>query len=148
MKDNYLGKEISELYRLGNSYITKGFLKHSIAIGQHFFLAKLYREQGITQDELTDKVLVDKATTARAIKKLEDNGYVIRVKNDNDKRVNNIFLTDKALEFEEEFWSILNDWNDKITQNLNKEEKETLFYLLGKVSESAYKYGKGGKCNE
>ena len=67
-------------------FILEEFKRFGIGAGQYLFLLNLYKHDGITQEELTQKVKLDKATTARAIKKLEDQGYVKRVKKENDRR--------------------------------------------------------------
>ena len=103
----HIGKYIGELHRASGIYFSKKFSKFGIGAGQYVFLLNLYKNSGITQEELTEKVKLDKATTARAIKKLEDEGYVSRVKKESDKRAYKLELTEKAENIKEEVYSIM-----------------------------------------
>lgn len=52
----------------------------------------LLQNDGITQDELIKIVSVDKAVTARTLKSLEENGFVLRVQDEKDRRQKRIYL--------------------------------------------------------
>lgn len=85
MEDNtggykYIEKHIGIIHRAACMYYSKELSKFGIGSGQYLFLLNLYRNEGITQEELTEQVKLDKATTARAIKKSEIEGYVKRIK--------------------------------------------------------------------
>jgi DNA-binding MarR family transcriptional regulator len=53
-----------------------------------------------SQDEVASILKVDKGTAARAIAKLETEGYVERKVFTTDKRIEKLYLTDKAHTFE------------------------------------------------
>lgn len=133
----HIGKYIGELHRASGIYFSKKFNKFGIGSGQYIFLLNLYRNSGITQEELTDIVKLDKATTARAIKKLEEEGYVSRVKKENDKRAYRLELTEKAENIKEEVYSIMNQWESKVRSCLTQEETEELINLLSKLRNSS-----------
>lgn len=104
MNDNKcenIGKYISQLHRKGNVFINRELSKYDLSVGQFMFLLDLYMKDGKNQEEISDNLKIDKGTTARAIKKLEEQGFVIRIKNENDKRSNKIYLTDKAKDIKE-----------------------------------------------
>lgn len=129
-----IGRYVSELYRIQSSYLAKKFEKLDIGSGQYLFLLHLYKHKGITQEKLTEVLNVDKATTTRAIKKLEQVGYVEKIKREDDKRAYNLRLTNKALNIEEDFFQILDTWNEKVHKVLSSEENEVLLKLLKKVT--------------
>lgn len=131
-----IGKYISQLHRKGNVFINRELSKFNLSVGQFMFLLDLYMKDGKNQEEISDNLKIDKGTTARAIKKLEEQGFVIRIKNENDKRSNKIYLTDKAKEIKENVFDILDDWNHKISMILTKEEEETMKNILKKVCEN------------
>lgn len=133
-KEEQIGREISELYRIGSSFLSKRFSKYGIGSGQYLFLAKLYRMEGISQEKLSVILRMDKATTARGIAKLEEEGYIIRKKNQDDRRVNEIYLTQKAKDIKEEFFNILGEWNNELLLPLTKDEREQVMYLLSKIT--------------
>lgn len=139
MNDNKcenIGKYISQLHRKGNVFINRELSKYDLSVGQFMFLLDLYMKDGKNQEEISDNLKIDKGTTARAIKKLEEQGFVIRIKNENDKRSNKIYLTDKAKDIKENVFDILDNWNQKISMILTKEEEETMKNILKKVCEN------------
>ena len=97
------------------------------------FLLELYINDGKNQEEIAETLKIDKGTTARALKKLEEQGFVKRIKDENDKRSNKIYLNDKAKDVREGVLDVLNDWNKEITNILTEEEEEMLKSLLEKV---------------
>ena len=128
-----IGKYISQLYRKGSSFIAKKLSEEGIGSGQLMFLLELYRQDGITQDNLTERVNIDKGTTARALKKLEDESLIVRIKNEKDKRVNNIYLTEKGKEAKLRIYKVFDEWEAVLSQNLNIDEKKTILNLLKKI---------------
>lgn len=133
-----LGKYISILYRQGNAFLTKKYSKYNIGSGQYMFLIQLYGKDGLSQEELSSRLNIDKGTTARAIKKLEDEGYIIREIDEDDKRAYKIFLTEKAKEIREGFFKILGDWNNILTSGLTAEEVEIVLKLMKKVANNNF----------
>ncbi|AYE34407.1 MarR family winged helix-turn-helix transcriptional regulator [Clostridium septicum] len=133
-KNEAIGKYISEIYRNSCRFFSKEFLKLNLGVGQYIFLIQLYKRDGINQEELSELLKIDKANTARAIKRLEEEGYVIRIRCKEDKRAYNVFLTDKALDIKEEFFGILQSWENNITQPLTEEEIIIVKKILKKIT--------------
>ena len=131
-----IGKHIGEIHRSSCIYFGKKFKKLGIGSGQYLFLLNLYKHDGMTQEELTQKVKLDKATTARAVKKLEDEGYVKRVKKENDKRAYSLQITEKGEQIKEDVYLVMNEWENEVRKCLSKEESEQLAKLLNKLSKS------------
>ena len=129
-----VGKYISIIHRTGSSFLSKEFSKFNIGSGQYMYLIHLYKNDGLSQEELTEILNIDKGTTAKSIKKLETEGFVMRVKDKNDKRINRVYLTPKALEMKDEFLSSINAWENTLTSNLSYAEKEQALTLLKKIT--------------
>lgn len=128
-----IGKYISQIYRKGRIFISKGLEEHNIGQGQFMYLLELYIEDGRNQEELAEVLKIDKGTTARAIKKLEENGFVRREKDENDKRSNRVYLTEEGKGVKNDIFFILNQWDEKMSEQLNKEERELMIKLLKRV---------------
>lgn len=131
--DEPVGKYISQIYRKGRAFISKNLADYGMGSGQIMFLLQLYKQDGISQEELSEKLSIDKGTTARSIKKLEEEGFLIRVKDENDKRAYKIYLTDKSKENRDNVYNVLKDWESVIAQNITEEERSTLVDILKKV---------------
>lgn len=129
-----IGRYISHLHRVGANFLTKEYEKYDIGFGQYQFLIQLYLEDGMSHEGLTEKISVDKATTTRAIKKLEESGYVKLVLNEKDKRKYYIYLTEKAIEKRDEILEISMKWNEQLVGSLEQGELDQLFVLLRKIA--------------
>ena len=132
-----IGKWISIIYRYAQCYMTRELEPYNIGSGQFIFLGTLYREDGVHQETLAKKINIDKGTTARAIKKLEKEGYVVRKEDPEDRRAYKVFLTEKALEVKPEIFKILMNWTDILSKDLTRDEKEKVIELLQRMSKNA-----------
>ena len=68
-------------------------MRHGLSIPQFDILATLGFEQGITQQELAERLLVTKGNICGMIDRMEANGWVERKPDPLDRRVNRLFLT-------------------------------------------------------
>lgn len=135
-----LGKWISLLYRYSQIYIFRELEPYNIGQGQALFLLALYKNDGLSQEELARSIKIDKGTTARAIDKLEKAGYVYRKQNENDMRVNQILLTQKAKDFKPVLFSILDRWTAILSEGMTKRELEETFRVLNRMTENAIEH--------
>ncbi|WP_031517853.1 MarR family winged helix-turn-helix transcriptional regulator [Desulfofalx alkaliphila] len=135
-----LGKWISLLYRYGQIYVARELKQYKIGTGQFLFLVVLYKKDGLPQDQLARCLNIDKGTTARAISKLEEAGYVSRKQNQKDLRSNLVFLTQKAKDFQPRAYSIINRWSEVITHGMSPQEVDYALALLEKMAENATVY--------
>lgn len=87
-------KYVSAIYRHLQIVISDELAEFRIGSGQFIFLLEIAEMQGITQKALSEMLLVDKTTTAKAINKLEAEGYVRRVPSPEDQRCNQLYLTE------------------------------------------------------
>ena len=131
--NRHIGKYISLLHRKGSIFINRELSNYGIGSGQFMFLLELYIKDGRNQEELSERLKIDKGTTARALKKLEEQGFITRLKDECDKRSNKIYLTQKAKDVQENVYDILDEWNKKLRESLSKEEEDIVEKLLMKV---------------
>lgn len=130
---NSLGRLISILYRKGNIYKNMILDDFNITASEQPFLSSLFNEDGVSQEYLSSKLLLDKASTTRSLQSLIDKGYIKKKRDDNDKRINRIFLTEKSKSIEKEIKARLENWNDILTSDLNESEKEMAYLILNKM---------------
>lgn len=79
---------------------------------------------------------MNKATTARAISKLTQKGYVIRKRDEADNRAYKIYLTKKGREIEPKLESTSQRLTEVLTTGLTENEKVTVIRLLEKMSQN------------
>jgi DNA-binding MarR family transcriptional regulator len=121
-------------------YLNQEMPKLKIGTGQYIFLAELFDEDGRSQDDLTRSTYLNKANTARALKKLEELGYIRRVSDSNDQRVKHAYLEPAAREIEEEFWKIILKWSGILSRDLSKKRQQQLLTDLEKMADNAFAY--------
>ncbi|MGL5189857.1 MAG: MarR family winged helix-turn-helix transcriptional regulator, partial [Cetobacterium sp.] len=131
-----IGRYFSQMYRKGRIFYSQELKKFGLGSGQSIFLFQLYKKDGVSQDELANTLYIDKGTTARSLKTLEEVGFIKREVSDSDKRVNIVRLTEKGLKLEPEITAVLKEWDRILAHSLSEEEQKTLLTLLKKISDS------------
>jgi len=137
LESNAVGYLIAHIFRCSRRYKSKELDQYGLGRGTFQHLMALYRRDGVSQSELSDRVITDKANTTRSINKLIELGYVSKDRDSNDQRAVTIHLTDKALEIKPQIRSVLMKWTLILTKGLSKEEKETVRRLLKKMAINA-----------
>jgi DNA-binding MarR family transcriptional regulator len=97
------------------------------------YLMRIVENEGISQVDLVNKVRVDKTTLSRALKKLENNGFIIKAPNPANKKFNQLYPTDKAKDIYRTLYSLEQDYIARALEKLNSAEKITLGKLLTKI---------------
>ncbi|MBP6062830.1 MAG: MarR family transcriptional regulator [Fusobacteriaceae bacterium] len=130
-----IGRYIGKISRRAHLFLTKELSEHNcdIAPGQLMFLMLLYSTDGVRQDEFSQTFNIDKGNTTKSIKKLEEQGFIFRVRNSEDKRAYNVYLSEKAIELKPVIFSILQKLDDLLGKNLTDKEYEQLISLLKKI---------------
>ena len=140
MQKDRFGKHISLIYRYSQIFFNSELKKYNLGSGQYIFLVNLFKNNGINQEQLSDIVKIDKATTARAVAKLVNENYVIRRISENDKRAYNLYTTDKAESIKTNLFGLLDSWNRIMLDDLDSEERKTLLQLIGKVGSNIIRH--------
>ncbi len=135
--ESTIGRWISIIHRNRQNYLTKRLEAYRIGSGQHIFLMVLSCHDGISQEQLSEHIRLDKATTAKAIKRLENEGYVRREVDPRDKRAYKVFLTDKGVEVIPVIQEAIRDWEQMVTHNISADEVEILMDILAKMARNA-----------
>lgn len=124
---------MSILHRQSQIYINYSLKKFNISSAEYSFLMYLYRNNGATQDELSSYLYIDKAATARAIKSLEEKGYVIKSKDNLDKRYNRVYLTNKAIAYKDKIKEAVWGWNKLLTKDIDPQDLDLIVSSLEKM---------------
>lgn len=132
-----IGKWISIIHRYGKVYFEKALKPYNIGSGQFIFLLMLFKKDGISQEAIAEQLRIDKGTTARAIKRLEKEGYVTRKVDPEDKRAYKVYTTQKAVKIQPKIKKILFGWTEILSAGFSEEEKALLLKLLKKMAENA-----------
>ncbi len=143
------GYRFALLHRLNCSLNSEKMEKLGISASQIPFLAELFLADGpLTQDQLSKRVVIDKAATARGLMHLEDQGLVARKVNPANRRQKLVSPTPKARELEADFYKALRSTSEIFVQGFSKEEKEQALSLLDRMMENGKLARYGDQGNE
>ena len=96
--DREILREIGAISRLVAAMREKEFSRYGLKRGQHAFLTRIVENPGISQKRLSELLRVDKGTTAKAVKKIVEEGYASRERSSRDHKVYEIYATEKGRE--------------------------------------------------
>ncbi len=128
---------MARTYRSTHAFMAARLKKLQIGYGQFPFLNYLSRSGPSSQEEISQGLVFDKATTARAIKKLAELGYVERRVAGDDHRRYVVSVTESGFAAAREIKLILKDWNNRLTSGFSPEEKKMAFVLLERIAGNA-----------
>ncbi|MCR5881138.1 MarR family winged helix-turn-helix transcriptional regulator [Phenylobacterium sp. J367] len=106
---------------------------HGVSSGQWRFLRVLWREDGLTQRELSRRVGMREPTTVIALKSLERSGFVERRKQTDDRRKMHVYLTPEAKALEAVLMPAVAEVNRIALAGLTEAEIEVLRRALAQV---------------
>lgn len=139
MQHESFGKYISAIYRHQQILINNRLKPYGIGSGQYIFLINIHKNEGMSQKELSKLVTIDKTTTAKAVKKLEDEGYIYREQDEEDKRYHKLYLTQKGKEFIPTLQEILRSITETLTSGMSDKQHEQTIESLKGMLENACK---------
>lgn len=131
--NNSIGYLSRIAFRSFSRALEKRTLPHGVTAGQWRFLRVLWREDGLTQRELSRRVGMREPTTVTALKSLEKSGFVRRKQSEDDRRKIHVFLTPTAKKLQAELAPCVAEVNEIALRGLSPEEVTTLRRLLQHV---------------
>ena len=105
-------------------------------VGQDNLLCKLWRDDGITQMQLTERLNCEPPTVTNMVKTLEKKGFVYRKKDSVDGRVSRVYLTEKGSAVREPIERIWHKQQDKLLNGLSAEDRMLLNGFLQQMEKN------------
>lgn len=139
-------RQISITYRCAMRFRERELADTGLAGCQTPYLTTLYRQPGISQEEMARSLNVNKSSVTRQLAVLEEKGYVRREPSATDKRILLVYPTEKALALKSRLFTCYSDWSSYLTQDFTEDEKAQLSALMARIAARAEDYVKGGEC--
>ena len=133
-------RDMLEISRCGVQYRSDYLAPLGLKSIHASYLTEICAHPGISQDRLARLICINKSTVARQVAVLEEDGFVRRIPSEADKRVMELYPTEKTLEILPKINDILMCWEQCITHDLTEAEKELITTLLSKMSKRAAWY--------
>ncbi|WP_202404761.1 MarR family winged helix-turn-helix transcriptional regulator [Shimazuella alba] len=143
METESIARWISVLHRQFQIYLNRELKDYDINSSEYIFLVNLYEKDGISQEQLSTNLFINKAATARAIARLEKLDYVKRTRDPNDSRAYLVTLTTKGLEMRNFIKTKLMYWTQTISAGLTSAEADDLVQKVKKMTMNALDEIKG-----
>ncbi len=125
------------IIRCGNQFRNEQVAPFGLRACHIGYLSRICYHPGISQDQLTQIMFVNKSNVARQAAILEKNGFITRTPSPTDKRVMELFPTQKALDVLPQLRAIVEQWDQILTQELTSEEVETVSAIVAKLKDRA-----------
>lgn len=126
-------REIGMIARALDSISNIEFKEFDLTKSQYLYLVRICENPGIIQEKVAEMIKVDRTTAARAIKKLEIQGFIEKKDDDHNKKIKKLFPTKKG----ERVYPLLKregEYSNKVAlSGFSPEETETIFHLLHRV---------------
>lgn len=83
---------------------------------------------------------VSTATIAIALKKLEKNGYINKIADEEDNRLNKIVITEKGKDAIEKSRQLFDDIDSTMFEGFSNEEKKNFVNMLERIEDNLLRY--------
>lgn len=126
-------REIGMIARALDSISNIEFKEYDLTKGQYLYLVRICENPGIIQEKLAEMIKVDRTTAARAIKKLEMNGFIEKKEDEQNKKIKKLYPTEKGKTVYPFIVRENNHSNKVALSGFSEKEVETIFNLLQRV---------------
>tara|TARA_Y100000588_G_C13628668_1_gene658535 strand:+ start:124 stop:603 length:480 start_codon:yes stop_codon:yes gene_type:complete len=104
--------------------------------GQPKLIYILCKEDGLTKKELAGRLDVAAPTITKMVERLEKNDFVYTKKDEKDKRITRVYVSDKGKVVQKELVDFFNESKEVYFKDMTDTEVETLYTLLTKISKN------------
>lgn len=99
---------------------------------------------GISQDEIADRLLINKSGITRHLTVLEEKGLVARQDSPTDRRVSLVFLTEKGKALVPAILEVNCQWKDFVTRSMTSAQEEAFCQVMKSVCDRIFAELEGG----
>lgn len=130
-------RDITEIARCGAQYRTEVLAPLGLKSCHASYLLEICANPGISQDKLAARICINKSNVARQVAILEEDGFLIRTPSTQDKRIMQLYPTEKTLEILPQISPILRQWEACLTADISDEERAILEKVLERMKDKA-----------
>ena len=130
-------RDITEIVRCTTQYRAESLAPLGLKSCHASYLTEICATPGISQDQLASRICINKSNVARQAAILEEDGFIIRTPSATDKRIMQLFPTQKTLDLLPQLTKLLNGLEACLTADMTEDEKELLESLLTRMLSKA-----------
>ena len=137
---SHLERDITEIARCGTQYRTEKLAAMGLKACHASYLREICGCPGISQDRLARRICINKSNVARQAAMLEEDGFIIRKSSPGDKRVLELYPTQKALDLLPQIQRFQDCWEGYLTGDLTEEETALITAILQRMKDKASRW--------
>ena len=126
-------RDITEIVRCTSQFRAEALAPMGLKSCHASYLTEICAAPGISQDQLASRICINKSNVARQAVILEEDGFITRVPSPTDKRIMQLFPTQKTLDLLPRITRILSGVEVFLTADLSVEEKVLLENLISRM---------------
>ena len=126
-------RSIMEIARCNSQYKTDMLSPFGLKGCHSSYLEEICATPGISQDQLSQRICINKSNVARQAVILEEDGFIIRKPSLTDKRVMELYPTEKTLQLLPQITAITSGWEQCLTRDMSEEEIRTVTQILERM---------------
>ena len=138
-----LGHILSRICRLVHARMYALVGQVGLHRGQPLLLKALWGQDGLTQTELTELLHVRPATMTNMIKHMEQAGLVERRRNERDRRVSHVYLTEAGQDIQGQVQQIWRDFEGQVFAGLSEDECASLRRNFTQIQDNLLRMDEG-----
>lgn len=129
----YLFKLNNKIFRSSQIYLDKKLKDYELSSGSYPYLLILDKNEGISQNKISEELGCDKAMSARTITKLIKLGYLDRRQDETDSRAYKLYLTENAKVIIPKVLEEVHKLIHLVTDGSSEQEKKDTINFLNNV---------------
>lgn len=130
---NFINKVSEEIMHYATTHLMEGLMKDELSVNQYGILKVLSENGEVPMSKLAESLRVTAPAITIMVDKLESNNYVERLKDDNDRRIILVALTNKGKEVIERVRKYRKDFLNFILSKMTIEEKKKWSEIYEKI---------------
>jgi DNA-binding MarR family transcriptional regulator len=136
-KNQSAGYLINHLARIFFQALAREIGPMGLAPGQFMVLLELWREDGLTQRDLVERLDVEQATLANTLARMERDGLIRRSPHPTDGRAQSIRLTERARRLESPATKAADGINRRLLADLSVDDRQRFLSTMRKLIAAA-----------
>lgn len=134
---NNLFRYFSIISKHSTVYLDKALESFELCGCHRVFIKRIVENPGITRDKIKQIAHVHPSNTTRTIDYMESLGYVIKKVSAQDKRICELYPTDKLKDAYNVLVKAEQEWIDIITKDINETDLEVFSNLITKMTNNS-----------
>lgn len=130
-------RQIGSISRALDSIANIEFKDLKLNRGQYLYLVRIFEHPGIISDQLAILLNIDRTTTSRGVRKIEQAGLVFKKDDEVNKKIKHLFVTEAGEKLTKEIEKENTYSNELMIKGLSKTEQAELGRYLSIIEKNA-----------